>query len=111
LKSATKQSGVEPDECFIIGSNQARDVPDLAIEVVWTSGGIDKLKIYRRIGVAEVWFWQDGRIAIHVRGQGRFERTDRSRLFPDLDVDLLCSLLDLPTASQAVNALREKLRT
>jgi len=35
-------------------------------EVVWTSGGIDKLEIYRRLGVGEVWRWKDSRIEIHV---------------------------------------------
>ena len=61
LKSAPKESGVEPDECYIVGSDQNKQLPDLAIEVVWTSGGIDKLEIYRRLGVGEVWFWRDGR--------------------------------------------------
>jgi hypothetical protein len=29
-------------------------VPDIAIEVVWTSGGIDKLEVYRGLDVPEV---------------------------------------------------------
>ncbi|MEG4506483.1 Uma2 family endonuclease [Microcoleus sp. F6_B4] len=35
-------------------------IPDLAIEVVFTSGGIDKLQLYKRLGIPEVWFWEDG---------------------------------------------------
>ena len=110
LKSAPMQSGVEPDECYIVGSDQSKQLPDLAIEVVWTSGGLDKLEIYRRLGIGEVWFWKDGRIEIHVLGQERDEPVDRSPLFPDLDVGLLCSFLDRPTAIQAVRAFREALR-
>jgi len=110
LKSAPKQSGVEPDECYIVGSDQSKQLPDLAIEVVWTSGGLDKLEIYRRLGIGEVWFWKDGRIEIHVLRQERYEPVDRSPLFPDLDVGLLCSFLDRPTALQAVRAFREALR-
>jgi Uma2 family endonuclease len=106
LKSAPKQAGVEPDECYIVGSDQSKERPDLAIEVVWTSGGLDKLEIYRRLGIAEVWFWKDGRIEIHVLRQERYERVDRSPLFPDLDVAVLCSFLDRPTAMQAVRAFR-----
>jgi hypothetical protein len=34
----------------------------------------------------------------------------RSDFFPGLDVDLLCSFLDRPTALQAVQAFREALR-
>jgi len=108
LKNAPKQSGSEPDECYLVG-DQNRDTPDLAIEVVWTSGGIDKLEIYRRLGVGEVWFWKDSKIQVHVLRDERYERVERSALFPDLDVNLLCSLLDHPTALQAVKAFREKL--
>ena len=110
LKSAPKQSGVEPDECYIVGSNQSKQLPDLAIEVVWTSGGLDKLEIYRRLGISEVWFWKDGRIEIHVLRQDRYQAVDRSLLFPDLDVGLLCSFLDRPTAIQAIRGFREALR-
>src|SRR5277367_6235878 len=45
LKSKLKKLGVEPDECYSIGKPSR--VPDLAIEVVWTSGGLDKLEVYR----------------------------------------------------------------
>ena len=82
----------------------------MAIEVVWTSGGIDKLEIYRRLGIAEVWIWQEGHIEIHALRADAYEQSVRSALFPDLDVALLASFLDRPTALQAVKAFREALR-
>ncbi|WP_324238767.1 hypothetical protein [Okeania sp.] len=36
-----------------------KKVPDLAIEVVITSGGIKTLGIYQSLGVSEVCFWQN----------------------------------------------------
>src|SRR5450432_1978301 len=39
--------GIEPDECYVFGNVSEPERPDLAIEVVWTSGSIDKLEIYR----------------------------------------------------------------
>jgi len=36
----------------IIGADQSTKRPNLAIEVIWTSGGINKLEIYKRLGVA-----------------------------------------------------------
>jgi Uma2 family endonuclease len=110
LKHALKEAGAEPDECYLVGPDQHREVPDLVIEVVWTSGGLDKLEIYRRLNVPEVWVWRDGRIVVHVLGEGRYEPVDRGRLFPDLDLGLICALLDRPTVLQAVRALRERLR-
>ena len=109
LKSQPKKSGLEPDECYLVG-DQSKDTPDLVIEVVWTSGGIDKLEIYRRLGVGEVWIWKDSQIEVHVLRDQRYRQADKSTLFPDLDLKLLCSLLDRPTALQAVKALREELR-
>jgi hypothetical protein len=76
--------GVEPDECYEVDG--PKPAPDLAIEVVWTHGGIDKLSIYRAFGVREVWSWIDGRIDVHaLRGQA-YERIPASELFPDLDL-------------------------
>lgn len=110
LKHAPKAAAAEPDECYIVGSDQKKDRPDLAIEVVWTSGGMDKLEIYRRLAVNEVWVWKDGRLEIFVLRGDQFEPSASSRVFPDLDVALLVSFLDRPTVTQAVRAFRDALR-
>jgi Uma2 family endonuclease len=109
LKNPAREAGAEPDECYIIGADQTQQVPDLVIEVVWTSGGLDKLEIYRRLGVGEVWFWDEGRLGIHLLQGERYVRSGGSGLFPDLDVDWLMSFLDRPTASQAIRGLRAAL--
>lgn len=70
---------------------QAKPIPDLSIEVVFTSGGIDKLARYQALGVPEVWFWQDGTLALyHLRPSG-YERIERSELpgLAELDIELL----------------------
>jgi Uma2 family endonuclease len=110
LRNAPKEAGLEPDECYIVGLDQSKEVPDLAVEVVWTSGGIDKLEIYRRLGVGEVWFWKAGRLDVHVMRHGQFEQAPTSALFPDLDLELLCSFLDHPTATRAMREFRDALR-
>lgn len=58
----TKNIGKEPDSCYTIGvdcsADLERDIPDLAIEVNWTSGSIRDLKDkYQPLGVPEVWIW------------------------------------------------------
>jgi Uma2 family endonuclease len=42
----------EPDESYTLYSK--KDIPDLVVEVVITSGNINILEIYRRIGIPEV---------------------------------------------------------
>jgi Uma2 family endonuclease len=110
LRKAPKSSGLEPDECYIIGSDQRAERPDLAIEVVWTGGGIDKLEIYRRLGVPEVWVWREGQIGVHVLRGENYELAVESTQLPGIDVRALASFLDHPTALQAVRAFRETLR-
>ena len=110
LKSAPRKAGLEPDECYLIGDQQ-KNLPDLAIEVVWTHGGIDKLEIYRRLKVREVWRWKDSRIEVYVLREEGYEKVEQSTVFPDLDVPRLGSFLDYPTAMQAVKAFRKALRT
>ena len=47
-----QQGGTEPDACYCLG--EEKTFPDLAIEIVLTSGGLDKLEVYKRLGVQEV---------------------------------------------------------
>jgi Uma2 family endonuclease len=43
LRSEARKRGVESDECYTLGVPQARpERPDIAVEVVWTAGGLDK---------------------------------------------------------------------
>jgi Uma2 family endonuclease len=110
LRSAPKERGAEPDECYMVGSID-KDAPDIAIEVVWSHGGLDKLEIYRGLGVAEVWVWErDAGLRVFALREGRYEQAVRSAFFPDLDVTWFARFLDQPTQTQAVRALRAALR-
>jgi Uma2 family endonuclease len=110
LKNAPLERGLEPDECYVLGSAR-KDVPDLAIEVVWTSGGLHKLEIYRGLGVGEVWQWDDENgITVHLLREGRYQPATASALFPDLDLALLSSFAQAQSQSQAVRAFRAALR-
>jgi Uma2 family endonuclease len=109
LKQAPKEAGVEPDECYLIGADQARETPDLVIEVVWTSGGIDKLEAYRRLGVEEVWFWKSDALQVYVRRADVYVPVQESAALPGLDLALLCAMLEHPTATQAIKAFRAAL--
>jgi hypothetical protein len=75
-----------------------------------TGGGVDKLDIYRRLQVAEVWVWRQGEIAVFVLRGDRYERVERSEFLPQIDLALVRSLLDEPSQSGAVRELRTRLR-
>lgn len=111
VKSAAVERGVEADECYVVGiRDEPPSIPDIAIEVVWTSGGIDKLEVYRGLGVPEVWFWQKGQLQFFLLQEGGYSPSARSRLLPDLDPALMARCMSESSQTQAVRALRAALR-
>lgn len=108
MRNAPRERGVEPDECYAVGGT--KEHPDLAIEVIWTSGGLDKLEVYRGLGVREVWLWREEVLSIHVlRGHG-YVASERSEVLPEIDLALLASFLKAESQTQAVRQYRAALR-
>ena len=89
MRLALEQAGAEPDESWCLGSE--KEFPDLVLEIALTSGGINKLDVYRRFRVPEVWFWRRDGLELHaLDSQGAaYARVARSRLLPQLDLALL----------------------
>ena len=76
FKDQNKQVGKKPDTSFCF--NFLKEVPDLAIEVVFSSGGIEDLKKYQRLGIKEVWFWLKNQLEIYVLVKGNYQRKQYS---------------------------------
>ncbi len=98
----------EADESYCIGSS--KPTPDLVIEVIFTSGGVMKLRRYQALGVPEVWFWQDGRFTLyHLRASG-YEQISQSEIpaLATLNLDLLtrCVLLGATSRLEAIRQFR-----
>lgn len=108
FKRQAKQRGAEPDISFCVETD--KEFPDIAIEVVQTSGGIDKLAIYQGLGIAEVWFWEKGRFDIYHLRQDRYEQIDRSEFLPNLDLTLLAAYVQHPEPLDTVLEFRAALR-
>lgn len=77
----------EPDESYNLGTK--KPIPDLIVEITVTSGGINQLEIYKRLGVSEVWFWEDGFLSVYCLHDNKYTKVTKSALLPDLDLDLL----------------------
>lgn len=102
FRRAEKTGGTEPDKSYNFGTE--KEFPDLAIEVIVTSVGVDKLEVYRRLGVAEVWFFQDHAFAVYDLRGAAYVQVAASELLPDLDLDMLT---DYATRSDPLEALIE----
>ena len=75
----------------------------MIFEITVTSGGINKLDIYKRLGIPEVWFWEDGLLSAFCLEAGEYQKVARSALLPDLDLELLAKYSRMVDQFDAVN--------
>lgn len=109
LKAQASEAGAQPDECYLFGEDSdSKSRPDLVLEVNWSRGGIDKLEIYRRLEIPEVWFWEEGEILVYALHAGTYGRRERSQFLPDLDLTFVCSLLHLDSVGAIHDAVRDR---
>ena len=78
--------------------------------MVWTSGGINKLEIYRKLGVREVWYWQKGVLTPYVLVGERYELRETTEVLAGIELTILASFVEAPTTSAAIRGYRETLR-
>jgi Uma2 family endonuclease len=95
LRREARQRGLEPDECYKLGELAEDAVPDIAIEVVVSSGLVDKMAVYAGLGVSEVWVWRPSPAAIVVNRliDGAYQRSERSEVLPALDLAALATFV------------------
>ena len=113
FRKPEQEVAVEPDESYCIGTD--KEFPDLVIEVLVTSGGINRLAIYQQLGIQEVWFWSEDRLAIYHLRQNLdqftanfgYEAINRSQVLPELNIELLTESIQNPSPLAAAKAFRE----
>jgi len=96
--------GFEPDSCFYL-QNATRmrgktrvdlhidPAPDLVVEIDITHPSLDKLPIYARIGVPEVWRYDGARLEILALEGDKYTARPSSRALPTVTADALTTLL------------------
>jgi Uma2 family endonuclease len=112
LESESGRVKCEADESYRL--TDGRKHPDLAIEVVFSSGGINKLEAYKRLKIAEVWFWEDGVLEVHhLRGEGaaaRYEKVAQSEAVPGIDLELLRRCITMVNHVEAIKTFQQGIR-
>jgi Uma2 family endonuclease len=101
---------LQPDESYSFGS--PKKIPDLAIEVILTSGNIEKLKKYYLLGVPEVWLWEDGVLDIYqLDAQERqYQKSPTSKFLPNLDIATLQRCILCTSPLEALKTFRKAFR-
>ncbi|MFB2837818.1 Uma2 family endonuclease [Floridanema evergladense] len=112
LESETAGVKREADESYKLAPGRVR--PDLAIEVVFSSGGINKLEAYKRLKIKEVWFWEDGVLEVyHLREEGNklyYEKVSHSEEVKGIDLDLLQRCINMVNHVDAIKTFQQALQ-
>ncbi|MCU0542159.1 MAG: Uma2 family endonuclease [Oscillatoriaceae cyanobacterium Prado104] len=109
LESESGKVKREADLSYELGLD--RESPDLAVEVVVTGGGINKLEFYKRLQIPEVWFWEKNRLRLYSLGEDGYTEVDRSRVLPDLNILLLTRCINIENHPQAMREFRQALQS
>jgi Uma2 family endonuclease len=107
FRSQQTLRGIEPDKSYCI--NNRKEFPDLAIEIIITSGSINTLEIYKGLGVPEVWFWEQEKLKVYVLEGKEYKQENKSSLFPDLDLDLLAIYITRDELLETVLEFRKRI--
>jgi Uma2 family endonuclease len=108
FRKEEKQRGLEPDECYC--RDRDKDIPDIALEVVKSHHAIDKLEVYRGLGVREIWVFEDGAFALfELRGES-YAGIETSAVLPEVDLARLAHFAVQTDQHAALVAYRAELR-
>jgi Uma2 family endonuclease len=114
-------AGVEPDNCFYFQNEalvrgrldldlrKGDPPPDLVLEIDMTSKSLDRFPIYARLGVPELWCYDDGVLNIYHLQAGKYVPAQNSLALPKLPVQEFPLLIEsCRTAGR--RALRQAVR-
>jgi Uma2 family endonuclease len=97
-----------PDDSYSIGSK--KEVPDLVIEIIITSGTINRTELFKPKQVPEIWFWKSNQLRVFCLQEREYKEVSRSNFFPDLDLALLRRYIGYPDQYDAVQEFQAAIR-
>jgi Uma2 family endonuclease len=107
-RGEAKGTSFEPDESYYLGEKKAN--PDLAIEIILTSGNLQKLEKYRRFDIPEVWLWENNALKVYQLQPGGYVEVSSSPLLPHLDLALLARCVQMPSRLAAMRTFMAALQ-
>ncbi len=85
-------AGKEPDHSFSLEIE--KNIPDLAIEVVFSSGSVRDLEKYKYLRVSEVWIWQNEEIKFYQLVDSQYVEIKVSSCLPKLSSEFLIEFIN-----------------
>ncbi len=117
FKRADLDKGFEPDSCYYIKNEEhvrgkekidlsVDPPPDLVIEIDITNPSLDKLPIYARVGVPEVWRYDARNLTIFQLEDEHYQTVENSLAFPVLTTEVTTGFLAVSTELKSTTWLR-----
>ncbi|MFP4132990.1 MAG: Uma2 family endonuclease [Halothece sp.] len=114
------QRGIEPDECYYISREATMrgkltldlnhdPPPDLAIEVDITSSSLNRLDIYAKLGITEVWRFDGQNLLIYILQNEVYQQQEKSKVLSVLSRSEILQFLN-QRREMGENALLKKFR-
>jgi Uma2 family endonuclease len=106
-RSEAKARGLEADECYSRGE---RDLPEIAIEVIVSRGLVDKLEVYRGLGIREIWLFEAGAYTVLTLRDTGYVKIPSSEVFPEVDLARIVQFAMRTDQHAALREFRDELR-
>lgn len=87
------KAGKEPDIAYSF--NLRKSLPELVVEVIFTSGNIEQLKTsYEIIGIPELWIWKDSEMTFYYLVDGKYIEISNSNILPKMESSSLAKFVN-----------------
>jgi Uma2 family endonuclease len=106
-RSEARARGLEADECYSIGE---RELPEIAIEVIVSRGSIDKLEVYRGLGIREIWLFEAGAYSVLTLRDAGYVKIPSSEVIPEVDLARIVTYAMRSDQHAALREFRDELR-
>ncbi|ELS05670.1 hypothetical protein Xen7305DRAFT_00054210 [Xenococcus sp. PCC 7305] len=94
LKNERSNVGKEPDTSYAIGMD--KELPDIVIEVNQTSGSINDLEKYQRLGIEEVWIWDhNNNLEFYILINDQYAKSPKSKFLNNLESNMVQKYVEL----------------
>jgi Uma2 family endonuclease len=119
-RKQAKMVGIEPDNCFYfqnepkIRGKLKYDLnqdppPDLALEIDITSKSLSRFPIYARLGIPELWCYDEGELKIYLLDNEEYKEAENSSAFPEIPVQQIPRIIE-QYRKEGRRIIRQKIR-
>jgi len=94
LKNDKSQVGKEPDTSYAIEID--KEFPDIAVEVNQSSGSINDLEKYQRLGIKEVWIWdKNNNLEFYILTENKYRKSSKSKFLSNLESKIVQDYVEI----------------